>query len=281
MDQLNNLLKTQIEKESVLKYDEKCPKCGQPLYKSYNLLGKDRMMRIKCQCEVAEREEKERIEKAKAKQQRLKILMTNSLMDKKFSDCTFENWDFKKGSKEMYELSSRYVKKFSKCKEDGLGLLIYGEPGNGKTYLASCIANALLENFVPVICVSINGLLSRIQETYNKWGREAESTVIKGLCNADLLIIDDLGTERESKWSKSMVYNIIDSRYRSQLPLIITSNLDIHPKETNGILTDLYDKRTEDRIFEMCTPIRNTSTSIRLEESKKKTGALKKILYER
>ncbi|MHC1683718.1 MAG: ATP-binding protein [Clostridiaceae bacterium] len=278
------VLNHQIEKESDLnsRLGEKCTICGDDLFKEYKILGKKRVVKVLCKCGVAERNEKKSIDEAKEKQLRLETLMRNSLMDKKFKDSNFANWDFDKGSKQMYSLGKRFVENFSECKKEGLGLIIYGQPGNGKTYLSSCIANELLSKSIPVICVSVNGLLSRIQETYNRWGKEAESDVIRGLCNADLLIIDDLGAEKKSAnndWSVSMIYNIIDSRYRSRLPLIITSNLNINPKESNGVLAEKYHNRTEDRILEMCTPIHNTAKSIRVEEAKKKTELLKKILY--
>ncbi|NOV89077.1 DNA replication protein DnaC, partial [Clostridium acetobutylicum] len=73
-----------------------------------------------------------------------------------------------------------------------------------------------------------------------------------------------------------MIYNIVDSRYRSKLPLIITSNLEINPSKRHGVLADQYHERTESRIFEMCTPVENTSKSIRIEEAKKKTELLRK-----
>lgn len=261
------------------KLKEVCPKCGKHLYKEVTLLGSKRVVKVMCKCESIAYHQKELQEEAMKKQNRLEKLMSDSLMDEKFKKSTFQNWDFAKGSKQMCELGKRYAANFKECKGKGLGLLIYGEPGNGKTYLVSAIANELLVQFVPVICVSINGLLSRIQRTYNKWGKEAESDVIRGLCNADLLIVDDLGTEKQSDWSKSMIYNIIDSRYRSSLPFIITTNLNINPNQTNGILTELYGKRTEDRILEMCTPVLNKAESIRIGEAKKKTKLLKKILY--
>ncbi|WP_244990374.1 ATP-binding protein [Clostridium algidicarnis] len=280
MEQMKDILKIPIEKESDLNFkNDKCKICNQPLYKKYNILGVDRTVRISCACEIQAYNKKRRDEEVREKQQRLEKLMTNSLMDKKFKQSTFENWDYDKGTKKMYELGKRYSGNFAKCKEKGLGLLIYGEPGNGKTYLSSCIANELLKNMVPAICVSINGLLSRVQETYNKWGKEAEGDIIRGLCNADLLIIDDLGTEKKSEWSKSMIYNIIDNRYRSNLPLIITSNLNINPSTPNGILTELYDRRTEDRILEMCTPVLNNQKSIRINQAKKKTEIFRSILY--
>lgn len=284
METVKTILDHQIETESESHYKlmEKCQICGCSLWKSCNILGRERVVRIKCRCEIEETERKRGTEKSKEKQMRLESIIRNSLMDKKFRDCTFENWDFGKGSKQMYELGKKYAANFKRCKAEGLGLLIYGNPGNGKTYLTSCIANELLKQYVPVICVSINALLGRIQDTYNRWGREAEADVIRSLINADLLIIDDLGTEKSSDrsdWSRSMIYNIIDSRYRSQLPLIITTNLNINLKEEEGILTKRYERRTEDRILEMCTPVFNESKSIRIQEAKKKTDLLREILF--
>jgi len=262
----------------ISKLNEKCPVCHKPLYKTYKIFNINKVLHCACDCEIKEYAKKEKFKEAKEKQIRLDKLMTNSLMDKKFKQSTFKNWDFNKGTKQMYDLGSKYASNFKQCKTEGLGLLLHGAPGNGKTYLSSSIANELLSKFIPVICVSINGLLSRIQSTYNKYGKEAESDIIRVLCNADLLVIDDLGTEKKSEWSKTMIYNIIDSRYRSNLPLIISSNLDINPKEVNGILAEMYDRRTEDRILEMCTPVYNKQSSIRVDEAKKKTKLLKEIL---
>jgi len=261
------------------KLNEICPKCGKHLYKKVTILNKDRIVKTMCECESKIWHEQQQKADAQGKQDDLNKLISNSLMDTKFRKSTFENWDFNKGSKQMYELGKRYAENFKQCKSEGLGLLIYGQPGNGKTYLVSTIANELLKHFIPVICVSINSLLDRIQQTYSKWGKEAESDILRGLCNADLLIIDDLGTEKRTEWSRSMIYNIIDSRYRSNLPLIITSNLEINPSQRHGILADYYYERTENRILEMCTPVLNKSKSIRIDEAKKKTELLKKILY--
>ena len=261
------------------KLKEICPKCGRHLYKKIIFCGSPRIVKVMCKCESDRWREEQQKEDATERQIELKRKISNSLMDKKFAASTFDNWDFNKGSRQMYMLGKKYAANFKECKNKGLGLLVYGEPGNGKTYLASAIANELLKQYVTVICVSINALLERIQETYNKWGNEAESNVIKSLYNADLLIIDDLGVEKGSDWSRSIIYNIIDSRYRSNLPLIITSNLNINLNQQYGILEERYSKRTESRILEMCVPILNRSKSIRLDEAKKKTEKLKKILY--
>ena len=88
----------------------------------------------------------------------------------------------------------------------------------------------------------------------------------------DLLIIDDLGTEQDTEWSRSRIYNIIDNRYRNGLPLIVSTNKSIDQ------LKNMYHERTIDRLLEMATPILNDSKSIRAEQAKKNTELLKEIL---
>lgn len=263
----NNLEKMELDCQLRI-----CSKCGGPIQKVVVLFGKERIVPIVCSCTKQEMEEKQQLEINNEKQERLKRLFTSSLIDKKFITETFENWDFNKGSKQMYNIGEKYCKNFNKAKEEGLGLLLHGTPGNGKTYLSNCIANKLLNSYVPVISVSINALLQRIQRTYNSWGKEAEDGILQSLANADLLVIDDLGSENDTDWSRSRVYNIIDSRYRNGLPLIVSTNKSI--KE----LKDIYHERTIDRLLEMCTPLEHNGQSIRAIKAQEKTRLLKEIL---
>lgn len=250
----------------------KCEKCGQPLEKEISIFGVVRRMPIICKCKKEELKQKEEQEEKLRKQESLKKLFNNSLMDEKFVKETFENWDDSKGNNSLKLIAEKYCNKFSEAKKNGLGFMFFGNPGNGKTYTANCIANYLIKKEYPVICVSINGLLERIKKTYSTWGQEGEDTILKGLANADLLIIDDLGTEQSSNWAVSKVYNIIDSRYRKGLPLIITTNFSMED------LKEKYGYRTADRITEMCTPIHNKGKSIRQEKSKEKSLLMKEII---
>ncbi|MBA4509160.1 ATP-binding protein [Clostridium sporogenes] len=249
-----------------------CDNCGEPVEKIINLLGKERIVPIMCSCKKQKYEVKRIEEENKEKQLRVKSIIKNSLIDEKFKNSRFDNWDLSKGTKKMYNIGLKYVAKFSEMKKESVGLLIYGDPGNGKTHTTACIANSLIDKMIPVICVNIDGLLNRIKETYNTWGKEGEETILKSLSNADLLIIDDLGTEQDTDWAKSKIYNILDSRYRNGLPLIITTNLPLRELENR------YEKRTYDRILEMCTPVFNDGKSIRVEKAKEKTQILKELL---
>lgn len=251
---------------------ETCPNCGEALQKDIEILNKIRRVPIVCSCKKAELEKKAIEDENKEKQLRLDTIFKNSLMDEKFKRCTFETWDHSRGSEKVFNICIGYAKNFKSAKEDNLGLMLYGEPGNGKTHAVSCIANYLMLRGIPTICVSINKMLERIKETYSSYGKEGEETVLKSLSNADLLIIDDLGTEQKNEWSSAKIYNIMDSRYRNGLPTIITTNINLKD------LKDMYQKRTYDRLMEMCTPVMNDGKSIRVEKSKEKTELLKKLI---
>ena len=272
MEQISKTLEKSLKNKELDYKLEFCPKCKEAINKRITILNREMIVPVICSCKKKEIEKKEELEKNKEKQIRLKQIIKNSLMDEKFKDSKFENWDFNKGTKKMYEIGTKYSNRFSEMKKESIGLLIYGEPGNGKTHTATCIANTLMAKMVPVICVNIDSLLSRIKETYNTWGKEGEETILRSLSNADLLIIDDLGTEQDTDWSKSKIYNILDSRYRNGLPLIVTTNIPLTE------LKNKYHERTYDRLLEMCTPILNDGSSIRREKAKEKTKTLKELL---
>lgn len=273
----SELLVKTIEKslKSGLDYDEPikaCGKCGDPIQKDIVILNALRRVPIVCSCKKAELEQKALDDERKEKQIRLNTVFKNSLMDEKFKQCTFGNWDHKKGSKKLFNVASKYALNFKTAKENNLGLMLHGEPGAGKTHAASCIANELLAKGIPVICVSINKLLERIKETYNSYGKEGEETILRSLSNAELLILDDLGTEQKTEWGLSRIYNIIDSRYRNELPIIVTTNIDITDLE------EMYHKRSYDRLMEMCTPVKVDGESIRVKNGRDKLDILKKLI---
>ena len=96
--------------------------------------------------------------------------------------------------------------------KNGSGLLIWGDVGTGKSFFAGCIANALLEKGVPVLMTNF----SRILNTLTGMHFEDRNQFINNLNRYSLLIIDDLGMERNSDFALEQVFNVIDSRYRSK-----------------------------------------------------------------
>jgi len=169
--------------------------------------------------------------------------------------CTFENDD--KNNPHLSQIAADYVSNFDERKKKGLGLLLFGEVGRGKTYAAACIANALICEGVPVHMTNFERLSNVLQAHKDK------QKYIDDLNRFQLLVIDDLAAERNTEYMSGVVHNIIDSRLRAGLPMIITTNLT--RQEMLGT-DDLRKQRIYSRLFECCIPHEVTGNDRRLDK---------------
>ena len=155
-------------------------------------------------------------------------------------------------------------------KAGNIGYLLWGSVGTGKSYLAGCIANALMEQEISVKMTNFAAVLNDLAATF-----EGRNEYISKLCRYPLLILDDFGMERGTEYGLEQVYNVIDSRYRSEKPLIVTTNLSLD--ELNNP-PDTAHKRIYDRVTEMCTPVCCSGVNFRREKAQEKMERLKKLM---
>ncbi|MBR3499694.1 MAG: ATP-binding protein [Selenomonadaceae bacterium] len=116
-----------------------------------------------------------------------------------------------------------------------MSIYLYGGFGTGKTFLASVIAQELINNDKRVIFGDVPSLLNRIKATYDGGNTEE---VISGYNNCDLLILDDLGAGQTTNWAVETLYQIINARYVSGKRLIVTSNFDLNGLEQRLVVKD-------------------------------------------
>lgn len=227
-------------------------------------LGIDKMVRCICDCKVKEMEAEEEKKRKVEHERKRRICFAETNM----ADWTFSNDDRK--NEKLSDAMGNYAQKFSEFRSTGKGLLMYGPVGTGKTYYAACIANALIDKGYSVLMTNFARLTNIIQGMY-----EGKQDYIDSLNDYDLLIIDDLGAERKSEFMQEMVFNIIDSRYRSGLPFIITTNLtadEIKKAE------EVAFRRIYDRIMERCFPVEVTGISRRRTALKETHADVKAML---
>lgn len=199
-----------------------------------------------CECEKKRlKDEKDEIEK-RDRFERIKKLRRMGFAEDEMQDWTFANDDGTNGH--VKNIMQKYVENFSTMKENGKGLLLYGNVGTGKTYAAAEIVNALIDNGTPCLMTNFARLTNTISGMY-----AGKQEYIDGLNKFDLLVIDDLASERDTEFMGEIVQNIIDSRYRAKLPLIITTNLSVEELQNTN---DLRKKRIYSRLFDMCLPVK-------------------------
>ena len=236
-----------------------CGKCHTKKQKKISFLGVERVVGCLCQC-AAEEMERER-EKHREEEELLHIRQMKSagLQDSTFFEYTFANCD---ETHSCAKYARRYVGHFAEFQKNGQGLLFWGNVGTGKTFLAGCIANALMEKNIPVLMTSFPKLLNALGGLYS--GEKNE--YLKNLNHYQLLIIDDLGVERDTPYVLETVYLVIDERYKSGKPFIITTNLSLEELQNPA---DLEHGRIYDRIMERCVPVAFSGKNYRTDKGSK------------
>ena len=127
-----------------------------------------------------------------------------------------------------------------------------------------------MEKEIPVRMTNFALILNDLAASF-----EGRNEYISRLCRYPLLILDDFGMERGTEYGLEQVFNVIDSRYRSGKPLIVTTNLtldDLHNPE------DTAHSRIYDRLLSMCVPVRFTGDNFRQETAKRKMESMKKLI---
>lgn len=198
----------------------------------------------KCGQEKAERERQER--ERREFETRMERLRRDGITDPAYLKHTFAQDD--RRNPKISDVCRKYVDNWAEMKAQNIGILFYGDVGTGKSFLACAIANALLERLVSVSVTNFPRILNSLQGSFD----DERQKRIDRLQHYSLLVIDDLGVERDTSYSVEQVYNVVDTRARSGKPVIITTNLSMKDLENPPSLA--Y-KRIYDRVLEMC-PIR-------------------------
>ena len=246
-----------------------CSRCRTVRQKRIEVAGKMIEPRCMCACQTAAYVQQEQERKRREFLDRVEKNRSVGLTDPVLRRHTFEN-DLGYNPQQM-DMAKRFVQHWEEFQKDSMGLLLWGPVGTGKSFIAGCIANALLDRGVPVMMTNFARLLNRLTDMY----AGDRNAYIDSFNSFPLLIIDDLGVERNSEFAREQVFSVIDSRYRSQLPMIVTTNLT--PKEMKNP-ADLSRARIYDRVLERCTPIRVDNQNIREQNKADNLKKAKQLL---
>ncbi|WP_027625474.1 ATP-binding protein [Clostridium lundense] len=226
-----------------------CPKC-----KDTGFIGS-----IKCEC---------------YKKNLIKVLYKNSEINYILERDNFSNFSFqhfspykngnepespRKNMEKIASISWSFIENFTSTHEN---LLFFGESGTGKSFLANCIAKELLDRGYMVIYKTAVDLIKDLKSVRFDSQEDLEDLLI----NCDLLIIDDLGTEPLTEFSKMELFNLLNSKLLKRKKMIISTNFTIETLLKN------YSERISSRLlgnFTLCK-FYGEDIRVRINMNKKK-----------
>jgi len=152
------------------------------------------------------------------------------------------------GDREAMQKARTYADGFSYALENNIGLLIWGDVGRGKSHLAACIANSVIEQGYSCLMTNFMNISDGAFDA-----DKHKTEYFDSFSWYDLLIIDDFGAERQSGYVDEIIIKVIERRCNSGKPIIVTTNLE--PKKMLNPKNRIEDKRIFSRIFKMTRQI--------------------------
>lgn len=245
-----------------------CGKCCTRRQMEIDLFGDGvlRKVPVMCACEDEQFERQKAIDSEREEAARIRNIRQMGLGQTSWQKASFDEDDMR--DLEASKLCSRYAHGFRQMLEGNMGLMLYGGVGTGKTFLAACIANALIDQGYRVVMDSLPSLIGELG-----LGDERAEEMSR-LMRSDLLILDDVGVERDTTYGIEQAYEVINARYKSGKPLVVTTNLT--PQQMTADTGSR--KRAFDRIVEMCRPVMVKGESRRMGIAQQKRKAAEDYL---
>lgn len=204
----------------------RCGVCGQPKQARVTIGGREQVVPCVCRC----------LDKGTCDDAQFKALQTACQIP---PACVFDRADVNRA----VTVCRRYAAKWDEAEQKGLGLLLWGDVGTGKSFCAYAIANALLRKGIPIFSTTFSRVLN---EGFDR------SAVVAKIRKSPLVIFDDLGAERSSGYALETVFLLVDERYRTGKPFLVTTNIPLAELKE---VTNIDRRRIYDRILERCVPV--------------------------
>ena len=190
-----------------------------------------------------------------------------------FPEADMSHWNFANddgANQKVSAIMRNYAEHFDEMREKGKGILLFGKVGRGKSYLAACVGNYLIERGIPALMTDF----ARIERESNRDFSKRQE-YFDALNKFPLLILDDLGTERDTAYMNEVVYTVIDSRAKAGLPTIVTTNLTAEELKSPANLTN---QRIFSRLLGICIPVEMVGDDRRRDKLREDFGEFKDLL---
>jgi DNA replication protein DnaC len=231
-----------------------CPVCDDTGWKTIGH-GSDRRV-TRCDCRRQERNQK---------------LLQQARIPRRYEHCELSNFDVRNSSLSLARIAAQQLA--AAYPAEKTGLMLIGPAGVGKTHLAVAIIRELLAKGVPCLFCEYGDLLQAIRNSYNPAVETTEMELLRPVLTTEVLVLDELGSQRVSDWVWDTVGQIINRRYNDNLTTIVTTNFDAEspapsdePIDLSGTdkpkgkkkktLGDQITQRLLSRLHEMCKVVK-------------------------
>lgn len=185
--------------------------------------------------------------------------LKNSLIPPRYQRVELSNFSLYPGIDETLQGAQLIAEKFAGAypNQKDPGLLFQGPSGVGKTHLAVAVLRELVTTCrVTGRFVDYRDLLRSIQNSYNPVSQSSELEILQPVLNADILLLDELGTRRPTDWVRDTVTQILNDRYKRERVTLITTNYeDADTDATVPTLAERIGPYARSRLYEMCRAV--------------------------
>lgn len=219
--------KAGISPESLGEKSVECPSHGTYISTGAKYLGK-REVWTRCkdcdEAELAAERQAEANRIAEAQRAQLEYMIAESMIPRRFIGRSFDNYnaatDAQKAAK---TIASDYAESFKEHHKRGTGLIFSGLPGTGKSHLAAAILQGIIPQYngMYITCMS---LIRAVRNTWRKDSDTSETEVLGTLAKVPLLVIDEIGVQYGTDGEQTILFDVLDRRYRDMMPTILLTN---------------------------------------------------------
>lgn len=241
---MSNQLISIIKEHGLPKIEEvKCEKCKK--HNTYEVKDDgSKELILPCDCHFQETFKQD----LKRKKQRIiNYYFNQSIVNPELKKASFEKSDIDKNTPNLsenvrnaYKVASDYCRTFSK--ENTKSIIIQGDTGTGKSFLAYSMARYIKDKGFTVLFIDNVELLSIIKASFNKKNDTTEEDLMRLISEVDLLVLDDVGANKNTDWASEKLYEITNKRQGTNT--IYTTNLDLFKEAPADIML----KRSYSRI---------------------------------
>jgi DNA replication protein DnaC len=189
----------------------------------------------------------------------------------RYMDCDFDSYEAETPRQlRAKSLAKEFALDFTLNNDDERfpegGILFSGHSGTGKTHLAVSILKTLLKKGNKCLFVDFHDLLAEIRSSYDEISQFSELQILRPVLSCDVLILDDLGSQRMTEWMQDTVFHIVNIRYQQKRSLITTTNLALEPEKGSSkeSLRERIGAKVVSRLYEMCAFIELDGTDHRM-----------------